>query len=197
MTDKAEDKDIASLLTAIDYFYSDEGSLLFSRGISDEIMASASGDEDWYQKYVDLGVPNGAYSMGEDGIPVIDSSLVYDNENRGEATVAYRLCGLSRNRDERGYSDTMKKQFETWTMYEDSGQIQNDITFQLSAEDATAYSTMSSDFGTAVAQWLPQYIMGTYDVTDDAAWENFCAEIDALDWQSSQAALQAVIDRVR
>ena len=31
VTDKAEDKDIASLLTAIDYFYSDEGSLLFSR----------------------------------------------------------------------------------------------------------------------------------------------------------------------
>lgn len=197
VTDKAEDKDIASLLTAIDYFYSDEGSLLFSKGISDEIMASASGDEDWYQKYVDLGLPNGTYSMGEDGIPVIDSSLVYDNENRYEAAVAYRLCGIARNRDERGYSDTMKKQFETWTMYEDSGQIQNDITSQLSAEDATAYSTMSSDFQTAVAQWLPQYIMGTYDVTDDAAWENFCAEIDALDWQSSQAALQAVIDSAR
>lgn len=197
VTDKAEDKDIASLLTAIDYFYSDEGSLLFSKGISDEIMASASGDEDWYQKYVDLGLPNGAYSMGEDGIPVIDSSLVYDNENRGEAALAYRLCGIATNQDERGYSDTMKKQFETWTMYEDSGQIQNDITSQLSAEDATAYSTMSSDFGTVVAQWLPQYIMGTYDVTDDAAWENFCAEIDALDWQSSQAALQAVIDSAR
>lgn len=197
VTDKAEDKDIASLLTAIDYFYSDEGSLLFSKGISDEIMASASGDEDWYQKYVDLGLPNGTYSMGEDGIPVIDSSLVYDNENRYEAAVAYRLCGIARNRDERGYSDTMKKQFETWTMYEDSGQIQNDITSQLSAEDATAYSTMSSDFQTTVAQWLPQYIMGTYDVTDDAAWENFCAEIDALDWQSSQAALQAVIDSAR
>ena len=29
------------------------------------------------------------------------------------------------------------------------------------------------------------------------AWENFCAEIDALDWQSSQAALQAVIDNAR
>lgn len=197
VTDKAEDKDIASLLTAIDYFYSDEGSLLFSKGISDEIMASASGDEDWYQKYVDLGLPNGAYSMGEDGLPVIDSSLIYDNENRFEATVAYRLCGASRNRDERGYSDTMKKQFETWTMYEDSGQIQNDITSQLSAEDATAYSTMSGDFQTAVAQWLPQYIMGTYDVTDDAAWENFCAEIDAIDWQSSQAALQAVVDRAK
>ena len=197
VTDKAEDKDIASLLTAIDYFYSDEGSLLFSKGISDEIMASASGDEDWYQKYVDLGLPNGAYSMGEDGIPVIDPSLIYDNENRDEAALAYRLCGISRNQDERGYSDTMKKQFETWTMYEDSGQIQNDITSQLSAEDATAYSTMSSDFGTVVAQWLPQYIMGTYDVTDDAAWENFCAEIDALDWQSSQAALQAVIDSAR
>ena len=197
VTDKAEDKDIASLLTAIDYFYSDEGSLLFSKGISDEIMASASGDEDWYQKYVDLGLPNGAYSMGEDGIPVKDSSLIYDNENRDEAAVAYRLCGIARNRDERGYSDTMKKQFETWTMYEDSGQIQNDITSQLSAEDATAYSTMSSDFQTTVAQWLPQYIMGTYDVTDDAAWENFCAEIDALDWQSSQAALQAVIDSAR
>ena len=197
VTDKAEDKDIASLLTAIDYFYSDEGSLLFSKGISDEIMASASGDEDWYQKYVDLGLPNGAYSMGEDGIPVVDSSLITDNENRGEAAWAYRLCGISRNRDERGYSDTMKKQFETWTMYEDSGQIQGDITSQLSAEDATAYSTMSGDFQTVVAQWLPQYIMGTYDVTDDTAWENFCAEIDALDWQSSQAALQAVIDSAK
>ena len=130
-------------------------------------------------------------------VSVVDSSLITDNENRGEAAWAYRLCGISRNRDERGYSDTMKKQFETWTMYEDSGQIQGDITSQLSAEDATAYSTMSGDFQTAVAQWLPQYIMGTYDVTDDTAWENFCAEIDALDWQSSQAALQAVIDSAK
>ena len=91
----------------------------------------------------------------------------------------------------------MKQQLTTWMMYEDSGQIQNDITSQLSAEDATANSTMNSDFQTAVAQWLPQYIMGTYDVTDDAAWDNFCAEIDAIDWQSSQAALQAVIDGAR
>lgn len=198
VTDKAEDKDIASLLTAIDYFYSDEGSRLFGQGISDKIMASANGDEDWYQKYVDLGLPNGAYSMGDDGVAVIDPSLVYDNENRSEAALAYRLCGAGFNNSvDRGDSDTKKKQFQTWQMYEDSGQIQNDITSQLSAEDATAYSTMSSDFGTVVAQWLPQYIMGTYDVTDDAAWENFCAEIDALDWQSSQAALQAVIDSAR
>lgn len=147
ITDKAEDKDIASLLTAIDYFYSDEGSLLFNHGISDEIMASANGDEDWYQGYVDLGLPNGAYTLGADGIPVTDPSLVYDNENRGEA--------------------------------------------------ALAYSTVQSDYGTAVAQWLPQYIMGTYDVTDDAAWQNFCDEVDALDWQSSQAALQAVVDSAR
>ena len=48
-----------------------------------------------------------------------------------------------------------------------------------------------------VAQWLPQYIMGTYDVEDDAAWQNFCDEVDALGWQSSQEALQAVVDRVK
>ena len=197
LTDKAEDKDIASLLTALDYFYSDKGSMVFCQGLSDQMMAAANGDEDWYQKYVDLGLPNGAYTIGEDGIPVRDQSLIYDNENRYEAAVGYRLCGCSFNTAEKGYSDTMKQQLTTWMMYEDSGQIQNDITSQLSAEDATAHSTMNSDFQTAVAQWLPQYIMGTYDVTDDAAWDNFCAEIDALDWQSSQAALQAVIDNAR
>ncbi len=197
ITDKAEDKDIASLLTAIDYFYSDEGSLLFSRGISDEIMASANGDEDWYQKYVDLGLPNGAYSMGDDGIPVLDPSLVYDNENRGEASLAYRLCGISTNQCDRGYSDTMMQQFDKWTMYPDSGQIGGDVTAQLSPEDSTTYSSLQSDYGTAVAQWLPQYIMGTYDATDDADWQTYCDEINALGWESSRDALQAVIDSAK
>ena len=197
ITDKAEDKDIATLLTAIDYFFSDEGSQLFEHGLSDEIMASAKGDEDWYQKYMDLDLPNGAYKMGEDGVPIIDPSLVYDNENRVEAAVAYRLLGLSNPKAEKGYSDTMKRQMEIWTTYESSGQINNDVTSQLSPEDATAYSSLQSDWGTVVAQWLPQYIMGTYDVTDDAAWQNYCDEINALDWQSSQAALQAVVDSVK
>lgn len=110
---------------------------------------------------------------------------------------AYRLCGLSNPEAERGYSDTMKRQMEIWTTYESSGQIQNDVTSQLSPEDATAYSSLQSDWGTLVAQWLPQYIMGTYDVEDDAAWLNFCDEVDALGWQSSQEALQAVVDRVK
>lgn len=76
----------------------------------------------------------------------------------------------------------MKRQMEIWTTYESSGQIQNDVTSQLSPEDATAYSSLQSDWGTLVAQWLPQYIMGTYDVEDDAAWQNFCDEVDALGW---------------
>lgn len=110
---------------------------------------------------------------------------------------AYRLCGLSNPEAERGYSDTMKRQMEIWTTYESSGKIQNDVTSQLSPEDATAYSSLQSDWGTLVVQWFPQYIMGTYDVEDDAAWQNFCDEVDALGWQSSQEALQAVVDRVK
>lgn len=63
---------------------------------------------------------------------------------------AYRLCGLSNPEAERGYSDTMKRQMEIWTTYESSGQIQNDVTSQLSPEDATAYSSLQSDW----VHWL-------------------------------------------
>lgn len=89
------------------------------------------------------------------------------------------------------------RQMEIWTTYEELPDRSRDVTSQLSPEDATAYSSLQSDWGTLVAQWLPQYIMGTYDVEDDAAWQNFCDEVDALDWQSSQAALQAVVDNAK
>lgn len=199
ITDKAEDKDIASLLTAIDYLYTDEGSLLYSYGISSDIMAAANGDEYWYKEYQELNLPNGAYSIGEDGIPVTDASLLTgtDSEDRQEAARALRLCGITTNNVDKGYSDTMVKLINTWTMYKDSGQIGNDVTAQLSPEDATAYSSLTTDMTTAMAQWLPQYIMGTYDANDDADWQSFCDEINALDWQSSQAALQAIIDSTK
>ena len=64
-------------------------------------------------KCINLDLPNGAYKMGEDGVPIIDPSLVYDNENRVEAAVAYRLLGLSNPKAEKGYSDTMKNQMKS------------------------------------------------------------------------------------
>lgn len=194
ITDNAEDKDIATLLTAIDYFYSMEGSKVFERGLSDEIMASANGDEDWYNKYVELGLPNGAYTLSEDGIPIIDPSLIYDNNNRNEAAVAFRLLGASFNTAEKGHTDLKKAQYAEWMKYEATGNINADITNQLSAEDSTAYSAFNSNYLTAIAQWVPQYIMGLYDVTDDAQWEQYTAEIDALDWQTQVERLQAIVD---
>ena len=61
VTEKTKDKDLARLFTAIDWFYSEEGSIMRSMGFSDEQQAVIQSPH-----YVERGYEKGAYTVETD-----------------------------------------------------------------------------------------------------------------------------------
>lgn len=189
ITDKAADKDIATLLTAIDYFYSEEGSAVFTFGFSDEMLAELEGTS-YYDFYVELGLENGAYQMDGDTIMVEQAVL----DELSMVTSGKRMLGMSKVENiDRGYSETKTTCLEQWTKYTATGNLATDVTGQLSADDLSAYNVLYSDANTTIAQWLPAFITGKYDVTNDDDWNLYVSEMDALGADAVVDALNAVI----
>lgn len=192
ITDKAKDKDIATLLTAIDYFYSPEGSAVFSFGLSDKMMAESEG-KPWHDFYVSVGQENGNYTMDGDTV-IVDQAIVADND-LAEVTCGKRMLGMSRIKDvDYGYTQTRLANFAQWTKYKSTAGILTDVTGQLASADVTKYNVFFSNANTCIAQWLPAFITGKYDVKDDAQWEQYVSELNALDPDSVVNALNAIIE---
>lgn len=191
ITDKAADKDIATLLTAIDYLYSDEGSVLRTRGMNKEIL-DANPDAEYTQTYIEWGLEDGAYTM--DGDTIVVSQVINDNNNDlNDAATMFRIVGMGAYANvDLGYSQTKEHLLDVWTSYTATGYIQSDLTNQLSSSAYSAYSAFRTNILTLQAQWLPLYIMGQLDVTSDADWQSYVDEVNALNPDEIVSLLQAV-----
>ncbi len=178
ITDKAKDKDIATLLTAIDYFYSEEGARIYYYGFGEDQMEELKGTPS-YDFYKELGLENGVWKM-EGETMVVDPAVIEDTD-LSDVTSGKRMLGMTKIKNvDKGYSETKLKNFAQWTKYNNTKEILLDVRGQLKSKDTTKYSSLVTNLDTCMAQWLPSYINGTYDVTDDAQWQKYVDEIDAL-----------------
>lgn len=190
ITDKAADKDIATLLTALDYFYSEEGSAVFSFGFSDEMLAGMEGT-DWYNFYVENGLENGTWTKDGDNY-VLNQAIIVDPD-LADVTSCKRVLGMSKvNNVDRGHTETMLHSLAELTKYKATGNILADVTSQLSASDQTAQNVLWTDAGTCMAQWLPMFANGTYDVTNDDDWAQYVQAMEALNYQAVVDAINEV-----
>lgn len=192
ITDKAADKDLGTLLTAIDYLYSDEGNLLYSFGLTAEQLAE-NPDASWAATYKEWGLPEGSYSMDADTV-VINPTVIADTDDLALYVSMQRIAGINRKYDvDRGYSESRKHMYEIWGVYQNKDML-SDLTSRLSASDLTAYNVLGTNMRTAVAQRLPLFINGTNDVTNDTDWQTFIDEITAYDPDRVINALQSIVD---
>lgn len=192
ITDKAADKDIATLLTAIDYFYSEEGSTIFSFGLSQEMLDEGVPGSENYQ-YGD-GLDRATYTVEDDGTIVTDEALI-STSNNGEVASGVRMVGMGRmNGIDRGYSQTKQHCIDEWVKYTSSRGFLLDVSGQLSPDDLSKYNAYNTNANTTIAQWIPQFIMGTYDVMDDADWQLYEDEIQALNPDEVIEALNDVLE---
>ena len=188
ITDKAKDKDLASLFTALDYLYSTEGGLLRQLGLSDEEQAEMQ-DE----LYIENGYTNGAYSttVEDDGTEIYHVISDYPDRVPFSAT---RLVGLTVNRNiDWGYSDTKQHLYDQWTLYSGTGNILSVMTDQLTAEEADDLSLWSSMMDTYIDQEFPKFINGTYDIDSDADWQDFCAGMEEMDYTKRADMLNSIL----
>ncbi len=177
ITDKAADKDLPALLTAIDWLYGPEGSLVAFRGLNAEQQTEIQ------NKFMTDNNLEYCYTTEErDGVTTyVINPAIYENglEN---AIRAQRLPGLLRNAN----LDLSKGQVEThandvWTMYENTGKILLTVESQLSLADVQEASIMKSNLTTFMSQEVPNFIAGRTDIHDDAAWQAYVDGIANFD----------------
>ena len=193
ITEKAADKDLASLLTAIDYLYSEEGGRLISCGLSEE---QADSDEEIRAIYDKMGLTGGAYTIEEyDGEEWLVNVPEYKgNQDVENACRFMRMTGLGihDNRDE-GDGTFLSSQYKVWSTYDKTGNIGSEITSQLTQDQADETSLNTTNIRTYNNSAIPDFITGRTDIYDDAAWQAYCDEVNAYNPQVYCEYINAII----
>ena len=171
-----EGKDLKLLLRALDYLYSDEGSLLLSLGLSAEQIQDP--DTPAYAKsyYENHGLANGAYTVSyeEDGTPVyhLDPVLAIDTD-LAKAVSIKRLIGYSNKKYiDYGYSDTYTQMLNQYILYPNDRFYGGRLLHYVLTDEEQKYmsQTYSRITTTYLYQEVPRFIKGLKDI--DTEWED-------------------------
>ena len=172
ITNKAEDKDIAALLTAIDYMYSYEGGLLKTYGLSD--VQQAEIQDEFLNEH---GLSAGLYSIDDDGVIHVNNDRDAE-DGLADASIFSRVCGLNVNANcDHGYPEFKQKNLDLWIMYSDYGQIDATVSSQLSSDQSDENSQIMTNVTTYMYQAVADFVTGRQDIDDDAAWQAYCDEL--------------------
>lgn len=192
ITDKAKDKDIATLCTAIDYFYGHEGGLLRTYGFSDEQQAQV---QDAF--YNDNGFDRGVYTATEEnGTTVYHIDPNRDIKNMGVPLNGIRLAGTSINDSiDWGRDSVTQHGIDEMKKYIASAAVSSTITNQLTADQSTEVSTINANLTTYLSQAVPNFIIGREDIDDDGKWQEYCDTVVGYGTEEWVSYLNAIVGK--
>ncbi len=172
ITELAADKDIATLLTAIDYFYTREGSLLRTFGFSEEEQAEYQ--DDFYSKW---GFDNGAYELAtnEDGEEVVVKHKI-EGDIAGINLDMVPGLNVYKNVDD-GPTELQMHGLSELKRYEAKGQVSSLLSGRLGAEESENLSGVKTQLNTFLYTAIPDFITGRVELNDDT-WAEFCNEAE-------------------
>ena len=169
VTDKAKDKDMATLFTFLDFLYSREGCILKSCGLS-----KAQYEESKDEFYTANGLTEGAYIQNEDGTYQNVDYLLNEGVRLGSAVTLGRITGLAGLKDKvQPSTDWKRHNMSLWTMYEATGAFKNSFVSQLSEEDAKTKSKTETNCLEFCYKSVPAFIQGTQDPYNDDDWNAY------------------------
>lgn len=170
LTNKAEDKDIETLFTILNYFYSKEGGLVRTIGLNEEQYASMDFEPDLY-KEIDV---KAAYSTGKDeeGKDVYKFAIPEDQELTLALKAVRMGAGLQiEGNSEKGYNldrrydSVVNHAVELWTKYKSTGYIL-DYNTLMDERDSTNYNKINTYVNDYMSQAIPEMIkngLGNWD----------------------------------
>ena len=189
----ADEKDLGPLLAMLDYLYTDEGALLHTLGATPAQMEEAGLDASFYEKN---SIPDGTYTMGEDGRYKKVSAITNDAGGLLIASCCDKLPGytLVSSVDE-GYAETYENSLKAWIKYTNKGQIWGSDAFSLmSSEDMRAIGDLQSKVLNYLEQHTYEFIKGITDIDSDEDWGNWCTMLKKYNYQKGIELLQPYID---
>lgn len=192
ITPTAKDKDLATLFSYFDYFYSEEGALLRTLGLSKEQVDEFSANS----FYADYGLENGAYSIGDDGKYVKSDVLVNDSGNLLSASRFEKAPGLTLVENvDLGYEDNFQASLDEWGRYENTGFFQGSITTNsMTPEDGKFCDELRSKLIEFMTNNAVDFIKGSKDINSDSDWENWCKTMKKYNYQKATDIYQIYVD---
>lgn len=177
-TDKCEGMDLATLFTALDYLYEEDGgALLKSYGLSAEQVTET--DCEWY---VNRGLADGSYSVETDAQGnvsyVVSENLINDQEGLESACKLNRLIGLSQQKGRKyNYPESKQHWIDMWMYYDMTGYIGNEITSQLTVDQQKTFDKLNTYINTYMEKTIPKFVKGELDIRNDEDWGDYCTMV--------------------
>ena len=196
---KTTEDELKTILTMLDYLYSDEGSALLALGLSKEEFESIQ--DPTYKKY---GLEDGAYAktINEDGSVVFERNLkLLEDNNLASAmalkrvTCGYYVPGIVPALN-RSYDTCSLRNMTEWDYYLNTGYIDKSLRAQFTSDEAAVYSKVYSNVDTYMSQNIPKFIMGVLDV-NGVDWDNYCKMLNKYSPNKVTAIYQRVFDSYR
>ena len=186
VTDKASEKDIASLCSFLDYFYSEEGSALKMYGLSREQY-----EETKDEFYTSKGLTEGAYYIDGNGMYNTVDTIKFDGGKLGNAAAVSSLPGLNfRTLAGTAYAESYQHSLDQWVKYKNTGFFLGSILNFLSDEDRKTWNKTDTSVTEFLNRAVPKMIDGTTDPFDDANWNSYKKAIDKYGVNKTTAIFQ-------
>lgn len=196
ITKKAEDKDLAALFTALDYLYSEEGSYLKTYGFTGDVMEDVKANyPELAEYYADHNCPDGGFTRveGENGLEFVSvEELITDSELEG-ALGLLRVHGLEASQKANPFNTFYRHSLDQYRIYENKGQIGDEITLQMTAEEGKKFGEISANLFPYMQKAVPEFITGERDIHDDAQWESFCSDVMQYEPDAYTDALNRIL----
>ena len=190
----AEGKDLDTLCAYLDQFYTEEGALLRTLGLSAEQVAeyeSATGNT----FYSDYGLQNGAYTVG-DGEYIKDFILVNDSGMLADACAFMKAPGLQLVANvDLGYADTFQHSLDNWVLYPNTGFFQGSVTTNaMTPEDVSIQTSVHTKVLEYMTNNAVDFIKGEKDIHSDEDWDVWCKTLAKYNYEKVNKVLQYYVD---
>ena len=175
ITTAAEDKDLATLCSYFDYFYSEEGSKILSMGLDKEQVAE-SGDE-FFTKW---NLEDGCYSVTEEGKYLLSESIRDASGDLRGASSCGMMPGVKMvSSIDYGYADSYQHTLDLWAKYDNIGFFQGSpMLASMSEEDEEVYSNITTKLGEYMSENATKFIKGDWDVNNEKDWNTWTKMLD-------------------
>ena len=190
VTPKAKEKDLATFCSYIDFFYTTEGALIKTLGLSKEQVAEFT--ENTF--YADHGLIDGAYSIGADGRYKKSDVLVHDSGQLNTAVGFNKCCGITLvDSVDLGYADTFQASLDAWMLYPNTGFFQGSRTTNAMNQDDTK---TAQDIHSKALEYMTKncanFITGKSNFDKD--WDKWCTVLKKYRVDSITELYQYYVD---
>ncbi len=189
----ADEKDLPTLLSFLDYLYSEEGAAIHTLGLNAQQMAEDGVDKTFYEAQ---GLADGAYMMGEDGRYVEADALVNDAGNLLIAVSLEKLPGMQLVKNvDKGYKETYEHSLQNWIQYKNLGMINgSNVTNNMPSEEYKMLEDQQTKLLNYMELHAYEFIKGITDIDSDDDWNTWCTMLQKYNYQKVVDMLQPYID---